>query len=71
MSAEENKVYTYFTLGSARASWAIFSRAAVIHAVSQWSAAADVLALASVEVDLTPITLGKTVTVKWRGMASF
>ena len=34
MSPEESKVYTYFALGSARAAWTVFSRAAVIHAVS-------------------------------------
>ncbi len=33
--------------------------------------AADVLAMASVEVDLAPIELGQRVTVKWRGRPVF
>ena len=33
--------------------------------------AADVLALASVEVDLTPIQPGQTIKVKWRGVPVF
>jgi Rieske Fe-S protein len=39
----------------------------VISVVSTLSASADVLALSSVEVDLSTIPLGNTVTVKWRG----
>lgn len=35
------------------------------------SATADVLALASLEVDLTKIEAGQTVTVKWRGKPVF
>lgn len=37
----------------------------------QWSASADVLAMASIEVDLSTIEVGKTVTVKWRGKPVF
>lgn len=35
------------------------------------SASADVLALASLEVDLSKIEVGQTVTVKWRGKPVF
>ncbi len=33
--------------------------------------AADVLALASIEVDLSPIAVGQAITVKWRGKPVF
>ena len=35
------------------------------------SASADVLALASMEMDLSPVDEGTTVTVKWRGKPVF
>lgn len=66
-----NKTYQYFTLGAARSFWTAFSRAAVMHAVAQWSAAGDTLALASIEVDIGAIEVGKTITVKWRGKPVF
>ncbi|KAB2022163.1 hypothetical protein ES319_D07G190200v1 [Gossypium barbadense] len=39
--------------------------------VLSMSASKDVLALASLEVDLSSIGLGSTVTVKWRGKPVF
>ena len=36
-----------------------------------WQATADVLAMASLEVDLTKIEEGQTITVKWRGKPVF
>jgi ubiquinol-cytochrome c reductase iron-sulfur subunit len=39
--------------------------------VSSMNPARDVLALASTEVDLTPITTGQAVTVMWRGKPVF
>lgn len=35
--------------------------------INQMNPSADVLALASIEIDLSPIQLGQTVKVKWRG----
>jgi ubiquinol-cytochrome c reductase iron-sulfur subunit len=43
----------------------------VLNLVGTLSASADVLALAAVEVDLSNIQLGQTVTVKWRGKPVF
>ncbi len=42
-------------------------RLAVMKFVATMSATADVLALASLEVDLQKIDMGTTTTVKWRG----
>ena len=43
----------------------------MINAVATLSASADVLAMSSVEVDLSSINLGQIVTVKWRGKPVF
>ncbi len=39
--------------------------------IDQMNPAADVLALSSIDVDLTPIELGQTVKVMWRGKPVF
>ena len=39
--------------------------------LDQMNPSADVLALSSIEVDLTPIEVGQAVTVKWRGKPVF
>ena len=39
--------------------------------ISQMNPAADVLALSSIEVDLSPIQEGQAITVSWRGMPLF
>lgn len=39
--------------------------------VNSMNPAADVLALASIEVDLSPIQPGQTIKVKWRGVPVF
>jgi ubiquinol-cytochrome c reductase iron-sulfur subunit len=39
--------------------------------INQWSPAKDTLALATAEVDLTPIQMGQAITVMWRGKPVF
>ena len=39
--------------------------------IAQWNPAADVLALATIEVDLSPVAEGQQITVKWRGKPVF
>jgi ubiquinol-cytochrome c reductase iron-sulfur subunit len=39
--------------------------------INQWSPAKDTLALATTEVDLTPIQVGQSITVMWRGKPVF
>lgn len=46
-------------------------RLVVLKFLLSMSASADVLALASLEVDLSKIEVGQTVTVKWRGKPVF
>lgn len=50
------------TVGAAYAAWPI---------IDSLNPSRDVLALASVEVDLAPIDVGQRVTVKWRGRPVF
>jgi ubiquinol-cytochrome c reductase iron-sulfur subunit len=53
---------TMFAVGAAITAWPL---------INSMNPAADVLALASTEVDLTPIAEGQSITVKWRGKPVF
>eukprot|EP01038_Epipyxis_sp_PR26KG_P012613 gene12613-16912_t len=63
--------YTYFMLGGARFVYASTVRLMLIKFVASMSASADVLALASAEFDVSGISEGTTITVKWRGKPIF
>ena len=52
----------FTTVGGALAAWPL---------IHQMNPAADVLALASTEVDLSPLAVGQSITVKWRGKPVF
>mmetsp|Transcript_36208 Transcript_36208/g.94172 ORF Transcript_36208/g.94172 Transcript_36208/m.94172 type:complete len:249 (-) Transcript_36208:1568-2314(-) len=65
------RAFTYFVLGSARFVWASMGRLAVLKLLHSLQASADVLALASVEVDISGINPGQVMTVKWRGKPVF
>jgi ubiquinol-cytochrome c reductase iron-sulfur subunit len=49
---------TMGAIGTALAAWPL---------IHQMNPAADTLALATIEVDLAPIEVGQSITVKWRG----
>jgi hypothetical protein len=70
-SNTNKRAFAYFLLGGARMVYASAARIAVIRVVASMSASADVLALANLEVDLSNIDEGATVTVKWRGKPVF
>ena len=65
------RAFTYFVLTGGRFIYASAIRLAVLKFVMSMSASKDVLALASLEVDLGSIPEGNTVTVKWRGKPVF
>merc|ERR1719197_126695 len=65
------KTYSYMMLGGAGVAYATMVKSGVTDLLSTMSPAADVLAMASVEVDLSTIPEGTTVTVKWRGKPLF
>ena len=52
----------FTAVGTALAAWPL---------IDQMNPTADVLALASIEVDIAPIEEGQAVTVKWRGKPAF
>ncbi|CAM9488662.1 unnamed protein product, partial [Ectocarpus fasciculatus] len=68
---ENNRAFTYFMLGNARFIYASTARLILMKFVSSMAASADVLALASAEFDVSGISEGTTLTVKWRGKPIF
>lgn len=65
------RAFTYMVLGGGRFLYASAARLAVIKFITTMSAAADTLALASLEVELGKVAVGQTITVKWRGKPVF
>ncbi|KAJ6837172.1 cytochrome b-c1 complex subunit Rieske-4, mitochondrial-like [Iris pallida] len=65
------RAFAYFVLTGGRFVYASLLRLLVLKLVLSMSASKDVLALASLEVDLSSIEPGSTVTVKWRGKPVF
>ncbi|XP_015895918.2 cytochrome b-c1 complex subunit Rieske-4, mitochondrial [Ziziphus jujuba] len=65
------RAFAYFVLSGGRFAYASLIRLLVLKFVLSMSASKDVLALASLEVDLSSIEAGSTVTVKWRGKPVF
>ena len=51
--------------------WAVGAACAAWPFIDQWNPAADVRALASIEVDLAPVAEGQQITVNWRGQPVF
>lgn len=68
---QTGRTFAYLMTGTTKALYASVGRMAVIKAVSYFSASADVVALASLEVDLGKVEVGSTMTVKWRGKPVF
>eukprot|EP00741_Cyanophora_paradoxa_P005717 tig00000940_g5541.t1 len=68
---ENRRPFAYLVIGSARFAYMAWTRVAVLKVISTMSASADVLALASVEVDVSSIPVGQNVTIKWRGKPVF
>ncbi|KAK6252850.1 hypothetical protein QUC31_014570 [Theobroma cacao] len=66
-----NRAFAYFVLTGGRFVYASLIRLLILKFVLSMSASKDVLALASLEVDLSSIEPGTTVTVKWRGKPVF
>lgn len=63
--------FAYFVLTGGRFVYASLLRLFILKFILSMSASKDVLAMASLEVDLSSIEPGTTVTVKWRGKPVF
>lgn len=70
-SAPARKAFTYVALAAAAVPATYGTKAMVHQFVQSWSASADVLALARIEIKLGLIPEGKNVTFKWRGKPLF
>ena len=62
---------SYLTICSTKAMYAGLARATIGKCVAHMNASADVLALASIEVDLSSFAEGTCTTLKWRGKPVF
>jgi len=69
-NADRNS-FTYLIVGGASVATAYGAKAVVTQFLSSMGASADVLALAKIEVKLSEIAEGKSVTFKWRGKPLF
>lgn len=67
----ESRPFAYFVQTGGRFLYASAIRLAVLKGLVSLSAAADTLALSSLEVDLSGLEEGSTITVKWRGKPVF
>ncbi|KAL9655841.1 hypothetical protein ABK040_000903 [Willaertia magna] len=67
----DKRQFVYFVANSARFIYSAGVRLAVLKFLYSWSAAADVLAVAKIEVDVSNVPKGKTITVTWRGKPVF
>lgn len=68
---EERQSFTYLIAGAGGLAGAYGAKTVVTQFVSSMAAAADVLALAKIEIKLADIPEGKNVTFKWRGKPLF
>jgi ubiquinol-cytochrome c reductase iron-sulfur subunit len=68
---ENTRAFTYFMLGNARFIYASTARLILVKFISSMAASADVLALASAEFNVSAVSEGSTITVKWRGKPIF
>ncbi|PVU94655.1 hypothetical protein BB561_002371 [Smittium simulii] len=70
-SRDKNRVFSYLMLGATGTVLASTAQASVHGFLVNLAASADVLAVSKLEVDLSNIKIGDSVTVKWRGKPVF
>ncbi|XP_013201216.1 cytochrome b-c1 complex subunit Rieske, mitochondrial [Amyelois transitella] len=70
-SADQRHSFTYLIAGAGGVAGAYAAKSVVTQFVSSMSAAADVLALAKIEIKMSDIPEGKSMTFKWRGKPLF
>jgi ubiquinol-cytochrome c reductase iron-sulfur subunit len=68
---QSSRNYAYFMIGTYSFVGAMAAKNIVTDYLVHFSASADVLALAKVEVDMASIPEGKNVIIKWRGKPVF
>ncbi|KAJ3297999.1 hsp70 nucleotide exchange factor fes1 [Borealophlyctis nickersoniae] len=68
---DRNRTFAYFLMGAYSVVGAMAAKNIVNDYLIHFSASADVLAMAKVEVDMAQIPEGRNVTIKWRGKPVF
>mmetsp|Transcript_6092 Transcript_6092/g.10079 ORF Transcript_6092/g.10079 Transcript_6092/m.10079 type:complete len:226 (+) Transcript_6092:24-701(+) len=71
VSTEERRTFSYFMFGVSGLTLAVGAGETVKRLLLTMNPAADVLALANIEVDLSSIAEGESLTLKWRGKPLF
>jgi len=71
MADPTNRTFVYLMQGTAAFMYASVGRVAVMQFVSYLSASADVMAVSTIEVDVSNVAEGSATTVKWRGKPVF
>ena len=66
-----NRTFNYTMIGGARFMGASAARLLAVKFLAAMNPAADVLALASLEVDISNLSTGNCMIVKWRGKPVF
>ncbi|EFA79176.1 ubiquinol-cytochrome-c reductase subunit [Heterostelium album PN500] len=67
----EGRGYTYMVVGGAATGLAAMAKNTVVSALSTMAPGQDILALSSIEIDLSSIPEATAVTLKWRGKPLF
>eukprot|EP01080_Neovahlkampfia_damariscottae_P003273 gene3273-5716_t len=67
----DKRQFSYFVISSSKFLVAAGIRVVVLNFLYTWTVAKDLKALASIEVDVSAVPRGKTVTVTWRGKPVF
>lgn len=70
-TADNRNAFTYLIIGGTSVGAAYAAKAVVHKFIGSMSASADVLALAKIEIKLSDIPEGKSITFKWRGKPLF
>jgi ubiquinol-cytochrome c reductase iron-sulfur subunit len=68
---ENRRAFAYMMVAGGTLAYASFARTAVLKFLDTMNASADVLALSSLELDISAISVGDCLTVKWRNKPVF
>jgi len=66
-----NRTMTYMILGTGRFLYAAAARVLVLKLLYSWTASSEVMAMSTVEYDLSALEPGDATTIKWRGKPIF
>jgi len=68
---KSNRTINYLVMGTGRFMYAAAARVLVLKLLYSWTASAEVMAMSTVEYDVSALGPGDAVTIKWRGKPIF